>query len=400
MRMLFAVLVAVLVSGETFGCSACATAASRFNFAPSYVWDLTQARPGLVEDGAILWVAGKPCKSNPRAFDIIRQAFQQWSSIPGSKLKFRELTGVTADPSKHTIVSFESGVLTMPALGGTVTFDLGTATMRGLIRFNDDTSWGDGLVLNLALHEIGHLIGLGHTTDKNTLMYSVATSISVITPDEKSAARTLYPEAGYVQPFGAAADASPKTGGAPLGVMFNAFGSDGDITSYSWNFGDGTSDVNGQASHTYNSPGTYTASLTVTDKNGQSQTAQVVIVVQKDNREAPAVTKRLSLNFKTYKDTLALKISSTDFNPSVKAVAITVAGQPVTAFTFRAGRGKASLTVKGKLSDILMPLGAVNATVSGAPLEIPYTVETSQFLYVGTASMTYSAKAGKTGKGR
>jgi PKD repeat protein len=76
--------------------------------------------------------------------------------------------------------------------------------------------------------------------------------------------------------------ATPSSGEAPLGVSFNASGSydsDGSITSYAWNFGDGSNGTGATASHTYNSAGTYTAQLTVTDNDGGSdfvtQTIQV-----------------------------------------------------------------------------------------------------------------------------
>ena len=66
--------------------------------------------------------------------------------------------------------------------------------------------------------------------------------------------------------------ATPKTGGT---VELDAAGSsdsDGSIPTYAWDFGDGSSaTVSGLAtSHTYASPGTYTARLTLTDNEGCS----------------------------------------------------------------------------------------------------------------------------------
>jgi glucose/arabinose dehydrogenase len=75
----------------------------------------------------------------------------------------------------------------------------------------------------------------------------------------------------------------PYSGGAGGRILFSSAGStdsDGSIVSYSWNFGDGTppsSQPNPR--HNYSSPGTYTATLTVTDDDGATgtDTAQVTV---------------------------------------------------------------------------------------------------------------------------
>jgi hypothetical protein len=66
-------------------------------------------------------------------------------------------------------------------------------------------------------------------------------------------------------------------------VLFSSAGStdsDGTITKYLWNFGDGTpTSTAANARHVYTAPGTYTAMLTVTDDDGAtgSDTAQVAV---------------------------------------------------------------------------------------------------------------------------
>ncbi len=72
------------------------------------------------------------------------------------------------------------------------------------------------------------------------------------------------------------------TGIAGEAVQFNGDGSsdsDGSITSYAWEFGDGGSAVGVSPTHTYAAAGTYTATLTVTDDDGaiDASTAEVTI---------------------------------------------------------------------------------------------------------------------------
>ena len=66
----------------------------------------------------------------------------------------------------------------------------------------------------------------------------------------------------------AVATATPTSGNAPLDVHFHGTGSydpDGDAITHLWNFGDGNSATSAIADHVYTTPGTYTATLTVSD---------------------------------------------------------------------------------------------------------------------------------------
>src|ERR1700693_859000 len=93
-------------------------------------------------------------------------------------------------------------------------------------------------------------------------------------------------------PPNAVLSANPLSGNAPLNVSFDASGSSvaaaivacDSIASYTLNFGDGTSpdtQATSKFSHTYGTPGSYPAVLTVTDTAGQTSNnlAQQVITV-------------------------------------------------------------------------------------------------------------------------
>jgi PKD repeat protein len=83
----------------------------------------------------------------------------------------------------------------------------------------------------------------------------------------------------------ALASANPTTGNAPLLVQFSGDGSydpDGTVVGYSWDFGDGDGSSAANPDHTYEWPGSYTASLTVTDDRGETDTATLQIEALQD----------------------------------------------------------------------------------------------------------------------
>ena len=84
------------------------------------------------------------------------------------------------------------------------------------------------------------------------------------------------------QPPTAVMSATPSTGTAPLTVTFDGSRStdpDGTVSSWAWSFGDGSSGTGPVTSHVYSTPGTFTASLKVTDNDATSSTTTGSIVV-------------------------------------------------------------------------------------------------------------------------
>ncbi len=74
--------------------------------------------------------------------------------------------------------------------------------------------------------------------------------------------------------------ATPTSGAPPLAVSFNATTSsdpDGDPLSFAWTFGDGGSATGATPNHTYQTAGTYTATVTVSDGRGGSGATQFTI---------------------------------------------------------------------------------------------------------------------------
>ena len=80
----------------------------------------------------------------------------------------------------------------------------------------------------------------------------------------------------------AVASATPLSGTAPLQVSFDSAGSsdaDGYIASTSWEFGDGGTSIDPNPTHTYSSPGSYTATLSVVDDDGATATQSLTLEV-------------------------------------------------------------------------------------------------------------------------
>ena len=64
--------------------------------------------------------------------------------------------------------------------------------------------------------------------------------------------------------------ATPTSGTDPLDVSFTDL-STGEPTSWNWDFGDGSTSTAQNPSHTYNTPGTYAVTLTVTNADGSDE---------------------------------------------------------------------------------------------------------------------------------
>ena len=84
----------------------------------------------------------------------------------------------------------------------------------------------------------------------------------------------------------------PKEGHAPLTVSFDGSQStspNGNIVSYEWDFGDGSTSIRMKTSHIFTSAGEYTVTLTVTDDHGWKGKSQTHITVfEKEFGELPA----------------------------------------------------------------------------------------------------------------
>ncbi len=115
--------------------------------------------------------------------------------------------------------------------------------------------------------------------------------LTVIDNDGASDTTTQSVTVAAATPPPVAEAGGPYTGTVGQPITLNGTGSTGSISQYLWSFGDGYSAQGATVTHTYTSPGTYTATLTVSGPGGtDTDTAQVVI-----SPAAPPLAVQLSL---------------------------------------------------------------------------------------------------------
>jgi PKD repeat protein len=173
--------------------------------------------------------------------------------VDGVKVNGTEPSG---DRAPNAVIS---ATPTSGELPLTVSFDASQSTDPDGDALTYSWDFGDGSI------ESG--ISVSHTyTQQNT--YTAELTVS---DGELSDIATAKISAGVVvvnEPPVAVVSASPVSGYAPLVVSFDASGSsdpNGDALSYSWNFGDGSTGSGITVSHTFESEGTFTVGLSVSD---------------------------------------------------------------------------------------------------------------------------------------
>ncbi len=99
---------------------------------------------------------------------------------------------------------------------------------------------------------------------------------------------TVLPENVNIAPT-AIATATPLTGDAPLEISFTGSTSMDDvgIVTYAWDFKDGNTSSEADPIHTFTTAGTFDVELTVTDVEGLTDTAAVIITVGFAGNQAP-----------------------------------------------------------------------------------------------------------------
>ena len=189
--------------------------------------------------------------------------------------------GDEVDPNEAPIADASADVTTGDAplavtFDGSGSTDPDGDTLTYAWSFSDGTS-ANGVSTSKTFTQAGDYTATLTVTDPDGLNDSDSVTISVSDVDVNEAPT-------------AAITASSTSGEAPVDVSFNGSGStdpDGDTLTYAWSFSDGTSASGVATDKTFDVVGTYTATLTVTDPDGLSDTAEVTITVTNGDPGGP-----------------------------------------------------------------------------------------------------------------
>jgi PKD repeat protein len=219
--------------------------------------------------------------TTPDASTPTYKAMKLYRNYDGNKSTFGDLSVAAAGPNPDNVAVFAAersadGALTIIAISKYLSGN--TAATFNLANFPHN---GTAQVWQLtAANTINHL------SDVNF----IGGSFNATLPAQSITLLVLPAAVGNQSPV-AIMSALPASGSAPLKVAFDGGGSsdaDGNIISYAWNFGDGATASGVTTNHSYTTPGSLMARLTVTDNLGASNSITTTIQVNAALPGAPS----------------------------------------------------------------------------------------------------------------
>jgi PKD repeat protein len=214
--------------------------------------------------------------TTPDATTPTYKAIKMYRNYDGNQSTFGDVSVSAAGPNPDNVAVFAAQRTSDSALTVMVISKYLSGTTPVSIALSNFASTGTAQVYQLTSSNV-----INRLSD-----LSFSGSTVAFTAPVQSITLLMLPAGTPNTPPIAVASATPSSGMVPLTVNFDAAGSydsDGSITAYNWNFGDGSPASSIVApSHVYQSAGTFTAILTVTDDRGATATKQITITVGAD----------------------------------------------------------------------------------------------------------------------
>ncbi len=169
-----------------------------------------------------------------------------------------------------------------PAAGFTVSPESGIAPVE--VTFTSTSTDSDGTIVSTEWNFDDDTTGSGISTTHTFTSAGTYTVTVTVTDNENAtaqASREIVVAENHLPV--ASIDIDSTSGFAPVTVNVSGTASsdtDGSISQYLWDFGDGITASDETAVHTYETPGTYTVTLTVTDDKGGEDTESAQVEVK------------------------------------------------------------------------------------------------------------------------